>query len=81
MALGTENVPGRPGILFTTFGKLVSCSEAPVYVPSVEAGHGDVSEVVVVLGVLPAAPASSLSVRVAGGAGGDHQDLLDCQQP
>ena len=49
--------------------------------PGVEAGHGDVSEVVVVLGVLPAAPASSLSVRVAGGAGGDHQDLLDCQQP
>ena len=49
--------------------------------PGVETGHGDVSEVVVVLGVRPAAPPSSLSVRVAGGAGGDHQDLLDCQQP
>ena len=75
MALSTENVPDGSGIIQSVV--LI----APVNVPSVEAGHGDVSEVVVVLGVLPAAPASSLSVRVAGGAGGDHQDLPDCQQP
>ena len=75
MALGTENVPDGPGIIQSVVVIV------PVYVTSVEAGHGDVSEVVVVLGVRPAAPASSLSVRVAGGAGGDHQDLLDCQQP
>ena len=76
MALGTENVPDGPGII-----QSVVVVIAPVNVPGVEAGHGDVSEVVVVLGVRPAAPPSSLSVRVAGGAGGNHQDLLDCQQP
>ena len=48
---------------------------------SVETGHRNVTEVVVVLAVGPAAPLTSLAGLVAGGAGGDHVEMSHGQQP
>ena len=80
VALSTEDVPESSRIC-TTFGELLSCMLSPVYMASVETGHRNVTEVVVVLTVRPATPLTSLAGLIAGGTGGDHVEMSHGQQP